>query len=255
MQHLEEMTSSQSEQICCRVVELRQYTLHPGKRDVLIELFEREFIETHEALNMKVIGQFRVLGDPNLFVWLRGFQDMASRAQGLKNLYGGPVWKTHREAANATIVDSDNVLLLRPADPDSGFSLRIAPPAPGSQAVPESVVVATTYHLHEPAGDDFIDFFKRELKPALSENGVPVLACFVTENSANNFPNLPVREGENVFVWFSGFQNRTAFGNESAALARSKKWSDKISEELAGQLKRKPEVLILSPTSRSQLRG
>src|SRR5688572_13276071 len=31
------------------IVELRQYTLLPGKRDVLIELFDREFIEGQEA--------------------------------------------------------------------------------------------------------------------------------------------------------------------------------------------------------------
>jgi len=43
---------------CCPIVELRQYTLHPGKRDVLIDLFDREFVESREALGMKVIGQF-----------------------------------------------------------------------------------------------------------------------------------------------------------------------------------------------------
>ena len=34
---------------CCPIVELRQYTLHPGKRDVLIDLFDREFVESQEA--------------------------------------------------------------------------------------------------------------------------------------------------------------------------------------------------------------
>jgi len=76
---------------CCPIVELRQYTLHPGKRDVLIDLFDREFVESQEALGMKVIGQFRNLDNPNRFVWLRGFQDMPSRAQALKDFYGGPV--------------------------------------------------------------------------------------------------------------------------------------------------------------------
>src|SRR5262245_21549620 len=33
----------------CAVVELRRYTLHPGQRDVLIALFEREFVEPLEA--------------------------------------------------------------------------------------------------------------------------------------------------------------------------------------------------------------
>ncbi|PYI99292.1 MAG: hypothetical protein DMF00_11300 [Verrucomicrobia bacterium] len=68
---------------CCPIVELRQYTLHPGKRDVLIDLFDREFVESQEALGMKIIGQFRDLDNPNRFVWLRGFRDMPSRAQAL----------------------------------------------------------------------------------------------------------------------------------------------------------------------------
>ena len=31
------------------VLELRQYTLHPGRRDELVALFEREFVEPQEA--------------------------------------------------------------------------------------------------------------------------------------------------------------------------------------------------------------
>jgi len=103
------------------VVELRQYTLHDGKRDVLIGLFEREFVESQEALGMKVIGTFTDIDRPNRFVWLRGFRDMDSRLAGLTSFYGGPVWQGHRNEANATMVDSDNVLLLHA--PSSGASL------------------------------------------------------------------------------------------------------------------------------------
>ncbi|WP_406513549.1 hypothetical protein [Streptomyces sp. NBC_00161] len=34
------------------IVELRQYTLHPGARDTLIALFEREFVAGQEAAGM-----------------------------------------------------------------------------------------------------------------------------------------------------------------------------------------------------------
>ena len=98
------------------IVELRQYTLHDGKRDVLIDLFEREFVESQEALGMKVIGTFTDIDRPNRFVWLRGFRDMDSRLAGLTSFYGGPVWQGHRNEANATMVDSDNVLLLHAPD-------------------------------------------------------------------------------------------------------------------------------------------
>jgi hypothetical protein len=117
--------STEQPQTCCPIVELRQYTLHRGRREVLIELFDREFIESQEALGMDVIGQFRDLNNPNRFVWLRGFRDMPSRARGLEDFYGGPVWKAHREAANATMIDSDNVLLLRPARKVLNFSLEM----------------------------------------------------------------------------------------------------------------------------------
>jgi hypothetical protein len=66
------------------VVELRQYTLHPGRRDVLIDLFDREFVETQEAAGMAVLGQFRDLDDSDRFVWLRGFDDMRRRAPAFR---------------------------------------------------------------------------------------------------------------------------------------------------------------------------
>ena len=75
----------------------------------LIELFEREFVESQEALGMEILGTFRDAGNPDRFVWLRGFPDMERRARSLAAFYGGPVWKAHREAANATMIDSDNV--------------------------------------------------------------------------------------------------------------------------------------------------
>src|SRR2546425_9528312 len=81
--------SLREEQTCCPIVEFRQYTLHRGKRDVLIDLFDREFIEPQEALGMKIIGQFRDVDNRNRFVWLRGFRDIASRAQALQDFYGG----------------------------------------------------------------------------------------------------------------------------------------------------------------------
>ena len=84
------------------VVELRQYTLRPGQRDVLIELFDREFVESQEAAGMAIVGQFRDLDDPDRFVWIRGFASMPARATALASFYGGPIWKQHAAAANAT---------------------------------------------------------------------------------------------------------------------------------------------------------
>jgi hypothetical protein len=245
-----------SSRLCCPVVEFRQYTLHPGKRDVLINLFDREFIESQETLGIKIIGQFRDLDHPDHFVWLRGFRDMISRVRALTDFYGGPVWKAHREAANATMIDTDNVLLLRPALPKSGFSLEnMKRPPAGSDEVPASLVVATIYYFESPVAPDFINFFEHPIKPAATTFGATICAYFVTENSENTFPALPVRASENVFVWFSTFQDSAAYENYVAALSESERWRDEVSVGLNSHLHRAPEVLKLSPTARSQLRG
>jgi len=97
-------------------IELRQYTLKSGRRDTLIELFEREFVDPLNAAGAYVLGTFRDVDDPDRFVWLRGFETMDKRAEALTTFYGGPVWAAHRSAANDTMVDSDNVLLLRARD-------------------------------------------------------------------------------------------------------------------------------------------
>ena len=221
---------------------------------MLIDLFDREFIEPQEALEMKVIGQFRDVDNRNRFVWLRGFRDMASRAQALQDFYGGPVWKAHRETANATMIDSDNVLLLHPASPTSGFSLGNKElPQPGSNEARKELIVATIYYFDAPVDARFVEFFENGLKPALADSGAFILAYFVTENSENTFPALPVREGENVFVWFARFNDPAAYELHVAALARSPRWRNAISKELAEHLTRPPEVLKLSPTPRSLL--
>src|SRR5437870_4896825 len=146
-----ENPDAQLPQTCCPFVELRQYTLHPRKRDRLIDLFDREFVESQEALGMKIIGQFRDQNDPNRFVWLRGFRDMPSRAKELTDFYGGPVWKAHRETANTTMIDSDNVLLLHPASPGSGFLLANRKrPGVGATETRKELIVATIYYFDAP---------------------------------------------------------------------------------------------------------
>ena len=54
----------------CRVLELRQYTLHPMQRDTLVELFDRELLESQETLGIRVVGQFRDADNADRFVWI-----------------------------------------------------------------------------------------------------------------------------------------------------------------------------------------
>nr|AYM52439.1 NIPSNAP family containing protein [Corallococcus sp.] len=229
---------------CCSVLELRQYTLHPGQRDVLISLFERAFIESQEATGMHVIGQFRDEDRPDRFVWLRGFRDMASRREALSAFYGGPVWKEHRNAANVTMQDSDNVLLLRPiqglAHPGTSR------PPPGADARPDSRVEVTLCYLKAPADEALTACFDQHVRPVLTELGAPPKALFQTEPAENTFPALPVRTGEHVFAWLTVFPEAEHLRRRAAA----KGWAEPLQPWLSAPI----EHLTLAPTARSELR-
>lgn len=202
-----------------RVVELRRYTLHPGSREVLLDLFERELVAPQEAAGMRLGGRFRDLDDADKFVWLRSFPDMPARARALTAFYDGPVWHEHRAAANATMVDSDDVRLL----------------CGDHVAVPDGakLVVATVCHPRDPAS--FRDEFELRIRPDLEAAGTPPFAVARTLHAENTFPRLPVRTGEDVFVWFTAYFDDTA---------RPDALNDILpSDELLGA----PEVLRLSP--------
>jgi hypothetical protein len=235
------------------IVELRRYALRPRARETLIELFDRELVESQEELGMRLLGQFRDLDDADSFVWLRGFTDMQTRKRALEAFYGGPVWKTHASAANATMIDVDNVLLLRPL---AGLDVEAdGRPPHGSTASPPGLLVVTIYPLAEPTAGDFPQFFVRELEPPLGEAGISVLATYATEHSRNTFPALPVRENADVFVWMTIFADEDDHARRIAELERSAAWRDQISQALALRLDGHAEVLRLRPTARSLLHG
>jgi len=156
-----------------RVVELRQYLLKPGRTEDLIEVFDRELVETQEACGMRVIGQFRDLDRPDWFVWLRGFADMESRRQALTDFYDGPVWKEHGPAAVDTMIDSDDVLLLEPTALD----------LPSERSGGSASELTITVYDGTPAGGE----------------NAPV-ALLRTLHADNTFPRLPVVEGVDVTV-------------------------------------------------------
>lgn len=174
------------------VVELRRYTLHPGGRERLIELFERELIEPQEDVGLEVLGHFRDSDAPDAFVWLRGFADMVARRRGLEAFYGGPVWARHADEANATMIDSDDVLLLRPLGARDDLLLdRDARPAHGEASAPTDGLVLTTYGPAAGVADE-------DITRVVAAAGVR--AAFRTLRAPNDFPRLPVREGEDVLV-------------------------------------------------------
>src|SRR5437899_6166142 len=125
--------------------------------------------------------------------------------------------------------DSDSVLLLHPAPPTSGFSSGNKERAPvGTNEARIELILATIYYFDAPVDAGFVEFFEKTVKPAVIGSGATVLAYLVTEHSENTFPALPVRQGENVFVWFARFNDPAAYERHLAALTQFSRWRDEI---------------------------
>lgn len=224
------------------VIELRQYTLHPGRREELIRLFEDEFVETQEAEGMTLLGQFRDLDDPDRFVWLRGFADMPSRREALTRFYQGPAWQRHRNAANATMIDSDNVLLLRPGADIASAGMALPLRQPGEPD--DSRIVIALHHFDAPVSQDWLEHFEQVQRPWLEDLRAQVLGTLVSEYADNDYPALPVRSGEHVFACLLRFASEADHERCDRQLQAS--WR-------IGSQPRRHELLRLAPTARSRL--
>lgn len=237
----------------CTVFELRQYTMVPGRREALVELFDREFVETQEAVGMRVAGTFRDVDRPDCFVWIRAYADMVARRHGLEQFYGGPVWAEHRTAANATMIDADDVLLLRyaslpgaaPRPRTTPRPSRLAPQVPALGGTQFSMLVLC---LAAPVDEAMRHWAAEELLPRLQRAGNSVEAVFETEYAANDFPRLKVRTGEHVLAVLSRGAEGFAPGTSAPPGGES------FVASLRVALSRPPRFLRLQPTARSLLR-
>ena len=172
---------------------------------------------------------------------------MPSRQAALEAFYGSDGWKAQREAVNETLVDYENVLLLRPARHGSGFEDRVRPPQDAGERRP-SIVAVTICSSNAPVSDQVVDFFYDRLEPELAAAGSTLAATLVTDPSENNFPPLGIREGENVFVWVASFPDVAGY----EALDHSPRWHELVGA-LRGQLGGPLETLRLIPAARSEL--
>jgi hypothetical protein len=204
-----------------------------------------------------------------------GFASMPSRARALASFYGGPVWKAHSARANATMIDSDNVLLLRPVTARSGFPAPASARPPAGQApathapathapathapathapATPSRVLVTLYYRDRPFDRAFADFFDRQARPVLIGTGATPLACLQTKHAENTFPALPFRTGENVFAWLARFPDPAHLDDHIRQIERSADWRHRVLPELSALVTGAPQQLRLAPTARSLLR-
>lgn len=231
------------------VIELRRYTTVAGGREPFARYFESYFPEAFEQLGAIAFGQFFERGNREGFTWLRGFRDLDARAVVNGAFYYGPLWREHKATMNGLLVDSDNVLLLRPLRPGSGVSVLPAVDPVRETNGAGGVVVAQIL-AGQPGRIDELARRAEMTFATYRAAGAREAGVLVTLDARNNFPQLPVREDGPYLVWLGIVPDERAF--EENLLPRLKQAVPVLTA--TGLVNGAPELLMLDPTPRSRLR-
>ena len=74
------------------ILEIRHYTLHPGRREDFIGFFESRNRPALRDAGMLVFGPLRDLENPDKVHWMRAFASPEERERIKDAFYGGTVW-------------------------------------------------------------------------------------------------------------------------------------------------------------------
>jgi len=232
-----------------QVVELRRYDIAPGQRDRFVRYFDAYFPEAFEQLDCMVFGQFEDRAAPTKFVWLRGYHDIDARPIVDAAFYYGPVWREHRVKVNALFPGaSDNVLLLRPLNANTGVTVLPAVDPVDEPHGARGVVVAQIFAVKKGDEDAFAGRAQAAFTRYAGANVHPA-GVLVTLDVPNNFPQLPIRTDGPFLVWLGVVE-------DDAALKHFEALASDVEHSLVetGMLRGTPERLVLGPTPRSRLR-
>jgi hypothetical protein len=230
-----------------QVIEFRRYTIKPGGREQFAKYFESYFPEAFQQLGAIAFGDFLERKQTDHFTWLRGFHDMDGRATANSAFYYGPLWKEHKATLNNLIVDSDNVLLLRPIDPSRGVAVLPAVDPVLEPAGAKGIVVAQIFAVKPGSVDGFAA--EAEATFAKYRNaGAREAGVLVTLDAPNNFPQLPVRTDGPYLVWLGILKDDGALDQLMPLMEASQ------SSTATSLLRGTPEIIVLDPGPRSRLR-
>ena len=103
------------------IIEMRTYKTKPGKRSQFLEIFRSKSVPAHQEIGMKILGPFLSVEDPDVFFFMRGFPDLASREPMKAKFYEGPLWKRELENLLMPMLDKYEVVVVE--DPDTPSAL------------------------------------------------------------------------------------------------------------------------------------
>jgi flavin-binding protein dodecin len=232
-----------------QVIEFRRYTVKEGEREHFAEYFESYFPEAFQQMGAIAFGQFFERKNPVGFTWMRGFKNTDARAVINAGFYYGPLWREHAFTMNSLMVDSNNVLLLRPLSPERGVTVLPSVDPVAERKGAQGIVVAQIFAVKANS----VDAFAQQAEATFAgyrAAGAREAGVLVTLDAPNNFPQLPVRTDGPYLVWLGIVKDNQALETQFTPLAERSSQSFSAT----GLLRGAPELVVLDPTRRSRLR-
>jgi hypothetical protein len=192
-----------------QVLELRNYLLKENKTGEFSSYFNKHFVKPMNELGGYTIGQYKINEVNNRFVWMRGFTDMKTRIKFLNDFYvDSPVWKEFGPGANDMMINSDNVYLLRPFNPNKasreqrkGINI----------AFLDMAVTVVEFYICNGTRERVIELFESAYLPFLKTLDIHTTTLWVSEMSKNDFPRLPVFQDDNLLLTITTYRDHSEF--------------------------------------------
>ena len=192
-----------------KVIELRNYLLRPGQRDNFIDSFEVKIMDSLNGRRNYVLGQYRVRDAPDNFLWIRGFDDMASRKTALEGFYTSKYWEQLVNIPRKYVMNYTNVYLLKPlriADRKMDSTVTIGTDWFGK---PKGLAVVDFYVANEMR-NLLLEFFTTTYDSVLHAAGVKDISYWMSETAPNDYP-LPAFQDKNLLVTITFFNNQSQY--------------------------------------------
>lgn len=93
--------------------ELRQYTLLPGQRDNWVRFMEEVIIPFQVSKGMVIVGSFLAPESPDLYFWIRRFEDEEERDRLYRAVYESDRWKDEIAPRIPEMMDREKMVVTR----------------------------------------------------------------------------------------------------------------------------------------------
>jgi hypothetical protein len=93
--------------------ELRNYRMRPGQREQWVKFMEEVIIPFQVSKGMVIVGSFVGAEDPDLYVWIRRFDNDQERERLYQAVYESDRWKDEISPQIPEMIDREAMVITR----------------------------------------------------------------------------------------------------------------------------------------------